>query len=182
MSKKKFKEGLESVFAPDPVQESEEGRGTNFLRDTYDPEKDKISSVPRSHKSSSKKNFTTDIDSLLQEALQESFDEQLEIHRQVTNVGNVLKVKAFHKKHAVNKRPLTGLDRLIRRTIESSDMNIADETLSSGKKRLVVIFDKEKVEKLKKIARLEKAYLKEILSDLVANFIKEYESKKGSID
>lgn len=180
MSKKKFKKGLESVFHPDP-QEEKRGKGTDFLTNPFNPEQRNTDSEEKPRKSSSRKNFTTDLDSLLQEALQESFDEQVEIRKQQRQSANGPSIKAFHKQSAI-KRPLTGLDQLIRRTIESSDMNIDEEKPTSGKKRLVVTFEKEKVDKLKKIARLEKAYLKEILSDLVANFINEYESKKGSIN
>ncbi|MAT54198.1 MAG: hypothetical protein CMN32_06925 [Saprospirales bacterium] len=181
MSKKKFKQGLESVFAPDPVHE-QEGRGTDFLTNPFDPEKSKDQARPaKPRRSSSRKDFTTDLDSLLQEALQETFEEQVEVRKKQKKAGSKPEIKAFHKQ-TTKKRPLTGLDRLIRRTIESSDMDIAEEKPNSGKKRLVVTFEKEKVDKLKKIARMEKAYLKEILGDLVANFIKEYESKKGSID
>ncbi len=158
-----------------------EGKGTDFLTNPFDPEKRKSDAPPKTKRSSSRKNFTTDLDSLLQEALQETFDEQVEIRKEQKKKGVTAKVKAFHKQTA-KKRPLTGLDQLIRRTIESSEMNIAEEKPNSGKKRLVVTFEKEKVDKLKKIARMEKAYLKEILGDLVSNFIKEYESKKGSID
>lgn len=182
MSKKKFKKGLESVFTPEPVHK-QEGKGTDFLTNPFDPEKSnkEENAVPKPRRSSSKKNFTTDLDSLLQEALQETFEEQVESRKEQRKTALTPRAKAFHKQ-ARKKRPLTGLDHLIRRTIESSDMDIAEEKPSSGKKRLVVTFEKEKVDKLKKIARMEKAYLKEILGDLVANFIKEYESKKGSIN
>ncbi len=180
MSKKKLKQGLESVFTPDPVHERE-GTGTDFLTNPFEPETGKSASEPKSRRSSSRKNFTTDLDTLLQEALQETFEEQVAGRNQQKGTTNKNTVKAFHKQRG-GKRPMSGLDQLIRRTIESSDMDIAEEKPNSGKKRLVVTFEKEKVDKLKKIARMEKAYLKEILSDLVANFIKEYESKKGSID
>lgn len=176
LSKKKFKKGLERVFSPEPAT-VESGEGTAFLEKPFIPNSgDSAHSDKSRSKSSSRKNFTTDLDSLLKEALQESFEEQMEL-RQNESAG---KVKAFHKK-ASTQRPMTGLDQLIRRTIESSDMQVAEEKPGSGKKRLVVTFEKEKVDKLKKIARLEKAYLKEILNDLVANFIKEYESKKGPL-
>lgn len=175
LSKKKFKSGLESVFVPDPAS-APEGRGTGFLSNPFDKQKQADKSSP-AKRSLSRKNFTTDLDSLLQEALRESFDEQLE-QRQHSAAAQA---KPFQNQGRSSKPPFSGLDRLIRRTIESSDMSISEDKPSDGRKRLVVTFEKDKVEKLKKIARLEKAYLKEILSDLVGNFIEEYESKKGKL-
>ncbi len=178
MSKKKFKKGLERVFTPEPAA-VESGEGTAFLETPFVPGKKKdAADEEKPRRSSSRKNFTTDLDSLLKEALQESFEEQMELRQKTQSAS---KAKAFHKK-AATQRPMTGLDQLIRRTIENSDMQVTEEKPGSGKKRLVVTFEKEKVDKLKKIARLEKAYLKEILNDLVANFIKEYESKKGPLE
>ena len=68
---------------------------------------------------------------------------------------------------------------LIRRTVESGAVEADRKT---GKKRLTVTFDKEKIQKLKKIARLEKAYLKDILGKLVEEYIQDYESEKGGIE
>ena len=60
---------------------------------------------------------------------------------------------------------------LIRRTVEMG----AVEEDNSGTKRLTVTFDKEKLNKLKHIARLEKAYLKDILGDIIDEYITRYE-------
>jgi hypothetical protein len=56
---------------------------------------------------------------------------------------------------------------------------IEDRSLNT--KRLTVTFDKKKLEKLKKIARLEKSYLKDILGEIVAEYIKKYELSKGQL-
>jgi hypothetical protein len=173
LSKKKFTTGLDSIFSPEPNAVT--GRGTAFLRNPFEPDDGKGEKAPKPAKRSSRKDFTTDLDSLLEEALQESFDEQME-----ASASSDSKARIFHQQ-APRKRPLSGLDRLIRRTVESSDMRV-EEKPAYGRKRLTVTFEKKKVEKLKKIARIEKSYLKDILGDLVADFIKEYESKKGNLD
>lgn len=145
------------------------------MRNPFEPGDEKDGKAPKSRKRSSRKNFTTDLDSLLEEALQESFDEQME-----ASAPAGTKAKSFHQQ-THRKRPLSGLDRLIRRTVEGGEMRV-EEQPALGRKRLTVTFEKKKVEKLKKIARLEKAYLKDILGDLVANFIRDYEAKKGKLE
>jgi hypothetical protein len=75
---------------------------------------------------------------------------------------------------------MSGLDMLIRRTVEAGSMEVEEER--DGKKRLTVTFEKKKLEKLKKIARMEKAYLKDILGDIVAEYIRKYEAQKGKVE
>ena len=41
------------------------------------------------------------------------------------------------------------------------------------------VFDKEKLAKLKEIAKMEKAYLKDIIGDVVSNFIEKYEKEEN---
>ncbi|MEZ4958614.1 MAG: hypothetical protein R2830_02230 [Saprospiraceae bacterium] len=170
MSKKKFTDGLESLFSTDPKDVS--GKGTAFLRNPSSVGKEgEQASVKRP---SSRKTFTTDLDSLLEEALQETFQEQMEARDAKTSDN---KAKVFHQQ-AHRRRPNMGLDMLIRRTVESGAVETDEDT---GRKRLTVTFDKEKLIKLKKIARIEKAYLKDILGNIVAEYIKKYEASKGDI-
>ena len=167
MSKKKFTDGLESLFTTDHNKES--GEGTAFLEGAVAAEEqDRGRSGAR--RSSSRKNFTTDLDSLLEAAMQESFEEQI----QTNDTGNT-KAQVFHQQ-THRRRPMGGLDMLIRRTVERSTV---EEDKATGTKRLTVTFDKTKLTKLKKIARIEKAYLKDILGEIVAEYIKKYESQKG---
>ena len=71
---------------------------------------------------------------------------------------------------------LTGLDALIRRTLHIDQFTIDEET---GKKRLTVAVDKMKLDKLKVIARLENAYLKDIMVSLIDEYIQSYTQEKG---
>lgn len=159
LSKKKFKAGLESLF-----DESTDG----FLQETVAlvdereaPRKPK--KVKRIRARGSSKNFTSDLDSLLEEALSESDDNQ---YRQKEATGS-LELKA-------KKRPIaiSGLDALIRKTIDVQ--YVADET-EKRTKRLTISLEKKKLQKLKQIARVEKSYLKDILGSLIGEYIKKYE-------
>lgn len=173
MSKKKFTDGLESLFSKDNNKES--GQGTTFLEgSTLDEMKPGVGKAAVG-KSSSRKNFTTDLDSLLQEAMQESFDEQIQ-ERETSSSTN--KAQPFHQQ-THRRKPLGGLDMLIRRTVERGAV---EEDQVTGTRRLTVSFDKDKLNKLKIIARMEKAYLKDILGDIVEEYIKRYENQKGSVE
>ncbi|MEO1258329.1 MAG: hypothetical protein AAFZ15_06015 [Bacteroidota bacterium] len=168
MSKKKFTDGLESLFSTD-TKDDVSGKGTEFLRK---PSDEGGTATIKKRRTSSRKNFTTDLDSLLEQALQESFEEKMAQREKEKAAAE----KAKYQNKA--RRPMTGLDVLIRRTIESGDIR---QDRKEGKKRLTVTFDKSKIAKLKKIARLEKAYLKDILGELVEEYIEKYEQEKGTI-
>jgi hypothetical protein len=176
LSKKKFTDGLESLFSTEN-KEDVSGKGTAFLRDSYDGGKSSSSS-PKTKKSrgSSRKTFTTDLDTLLEEALQESFEEKM---AQREKEKKKKKPDQSKYQNQARRRPMTGLDVLIRRTVE---INEIEQNRKKGTKRLTVTFDKSKIAKLKRLARLEKAYHKDILGDLVEEYIQSYESDKGKIE
>jgi hypothetical protein len=175
VSKKKFTDGLESLFSIDHNKES--GQGTTFLEGANPDEMRPGAGRPATAKPSHRKNFTTDLDSLLQEAMQESFEEQLQERETATATG-ATKAQPFHQQ-AHRRKPLGGLDMLIRRTVERGAV---EEDQITGTRRLTVTFDKEKLNKLKIIARMEKAYLKDILGDIVEEYIRRYESQKGNVE
>ncbi len=165
MAKKNFIQGLDSIFGEENNQEKE-------LTIVSSKEK---TTQPRtkSTKRKSSKDFTADLDSLLQEALQES------VEKHTQKKGNQLVAKSNKKdRRGRIKRTLSGLDALIRQTVETS-LDNNDEPLAPKKKRVTFSFDREKVDKLKSIARLEKSYIKDIVSEIVTEYIDEYEKNKG---
>ncbi|MCC6463452.1 MAG: hypothetical protein IT260_23480 [Saprospiraceae bacterium] len=154
MSKKKFSEGLDDLFKDLP---SEQGAWDQHPGDS-----------PRERKAASK-NFMHDLDMLLQEAMDESLS-NLESGTPAPAQSNKSKSVAAHR------APISGLDALIRQTIDVREIVTDEET---GKKRLTVAVDKTKLEKLKTIARLENSYLKDILLQLIDEYIQEYTRQKG---
>ncbi|MCB0548649.1 MAG: hypothetical protein KDD19_13805 [Phaeodactylibacter sp.] len=167
MSKKRFTEGLESLFgeaAEDTLQEN-----SPLLSRTEKREAPK-SRDEESSKRSSAKDFSSDLQAFLEHAFEESVEEQLEQRKQKrTPISGSAQVKKRHRK------PLTGLDALIRSTIEPGSMRIEQKSA----KRITLTFDPEKLEKLKAIARRERTYLRDIIDEIVAEFLDEYETKKG---
>ena len=115
----------------------------------------------------------TGLDALLQEAL----DESLERHEsnQPDSVSASSKTKTASA-DTLRAPARSGLDMLIRQTIDVQELT-TDET--TGKKRLTVAVDRPKLEKLKAIARLENAFLKDLLVQLIDEYIEEYNQKNG---
>lgn len=159
MSKKRFSEGLDDLFSDNKAV-------------TGDLFGSSSTANPPAERRSGHKNFMSDLDALLQEALDESMANQESDNQEKVISGS---------KSGASTRPSLGnlphgLDSLIRQTIDIQEITTDEAT---GKRRLTVAVDKTKVEKLKAIARLENAYLKDLLVVLIDEYIQEYSSKKG---
>jgi len=114
-------------------------------------------------KSSSKKDFSTSLESLFEEAITEAVQEKAE---QVTE-GKAI------KKDKRRTKPVFGLDSLIRQTVEQSE-------IKSDKKRVSFTFETQKIEKLRSIAKLEKARIRDIVNELITDYIQQHETKGAS--
>ena len=154
MSKKTFSEGLDDLF-----NNAYEGQAAVAVRS---PER-----------KSGHKNFMSDLDSLLQEALDESLERFDSNQPDTTTPSGKTKSTSAATSY---RTPMSGLDALIRQTIDVQEI-ATDE--ASGKKRLTVAVDRTKLEKLKAIARLENSYMKDLLIHLIDEYIEEYTQQKG---
>jgi hypothetical protein len=159
MSKKKFIDGLESVFT---VLEEE----TVEHYDANSAEQPVTSPIQEAVKPKrGGKSFTADIGSAMQDNFVTTEDAFL------STTDDTLSLSEVSKK--TMRKPLTGLDALLRRTIESSDLD--NET----KRRVVLILESGKLEKLKYIAKEESIFLKDIIERSVNFFIEDYERHKS---
>ncbi len=164
MRKKRFSEGLDHLFSNSHANHGEVFGNAMVLT---------ARSATGERKPSAHKSFITDLDSLLQEALDESL-ERYEAN-QPDSVSASSKTKASNP-NALRAPERSGLDALIRQTIDVQDL-VTDE--NTGKKRLTVAVDRPKLEKLKAIARLENAFLKDLLVSVIDEYIEEYVQAKG---
>ncbi len=153
MSKKTFSEGLDDLFSNAHAGEA--------------------AVAQRPERRSGHKNFMSDLDSLVQEALEESL-ERFDANQPDTTTPSG-KTKAT-RANISYRSSVSGLDALIRQTIDVQEI-ATDE--ASGKKRLTVTVDRSKLEKLKAIARLENSYMKDLLVSLIDEYIEEYTQQKG---
>ena len=65
---------------------------------------------------------------------------------------------------------LAGIDLLIKGTLEDSKRIV--EQVAPQKKRVTFIIDKEKLSKIKSIAKSEKAYIKDVFDQIVSEYLK----------
>ncbi len=165
MSKKRFSEGLDDLFSSSHESHGEAFGNTVVLTAP--------SAMGERSKVSGHKSFMNGLDALLQEALDESL-ERYESN-QPDSVSASSKTKTTNP-NTLRAPALSGLDMLIRQTLDVQDF-ATDE--STGKKRLTVAVDRPKLEKLKAIAKLENAFLKDLLVSLIDEYIDEYTQAKG---
>lgn len=168
MSKKKFLDGLESIFGhasddnlseDSPLLVSEKPKGRSRSKVTR-----------KRRKSSSTKNFTSDLDSLFEGVLQETMQEKA--HKMTKG----LDTRTLSTKKR-NRKPISGLDALIRNTTGIENL---EEELKASIRRVSFAFDARKYKKLKSIAKEEKTYIKDVLSNIITDFLKNYEQQKKS--
>jgi len=164
MSKKKLKDGLESLFADYAVHNGEQqpAAGTTDRTAAVAVKEKPIDGEKRS----SGKKFASDLENFLQSAFEDSFDRQR--NKGISELEETALKKRSH-------RPLSGLDSLIRTTVDPREMHFDEQQPT---RRLTIVFDEKKLSKLKEIARLEKTVLRDIIDEIVAGFIMEYERKK----
>lgn len=158
MAKKKFTEGLESLFSGFDEE-------TKLEPQSVPGDKPKTpAKVQETHKRQTGKHFSEDLESFLQEAFQESFDRQWQ-GGSIATASDTATKKRSH-------RPMSGLDALIRATVEP---RIHPDDLPT--RRLTIVLDESKILKLKEIAKIEKALLRDIIDNIVERFIQEYQQK-----
>ncbi len=166
MSKKKFTNGLESIFTNVDKEDSYLGENSTFMTEEFNEEETadvKVAPVRRA----SAKNFTSNLNTMLDNSMTTSFDSFVE------EANNAAHSRASHFKKPLLKPTVTGLDALIRQTV--GDIN--DEH-SNLKKRITLILDQITVEKLRSIAKTESAYVKDVIENVIDQYIKNYEMQR----
>jgi len=162
LSKKKFTAGLESLFTEGEAVADELQQEDSSLLFPSEEKVEKESRNTATTKRSSK-NFTDDMQDFLTDTFEESFERQMAKRKEKPSPNKIIKKRS--------RRPISGLDLLIRSTVEASGMDI-DEKKS---RRITLVFDTDKLDKLRSIARDKQTYLKDIIDEIVSEFIDDYE-------
>ena len=160
MSKKKFTAGLESIFTA-IEDEVVEHYNQSPAVETETVETVYVTAKPKR----GGKDFSADLGSAMQDAFVTTEDTYLSQEETNINLSDMSK--------KTMRKPLTGLDALLRRTIESSELD------NEMKRRIVLIIESGQFEKLKSIAREESTLLKDIIERSVNYFIDDYERRKA---
>lgn len=169
MSKKKFKAGLESLFGDTGGEDQLPG-----IRPLLVKEKEKAKSKTarlssKRPKRRSSKNFTSDLEGLFHSALDKEYKETVE---------NNPTTKRDRRVKKRSERPVIGIDALIRRTSAENREEIG--VSSPMKKRVTFTLEKKKIEQLKSIAKSKKAYLKDVVDDIISRYLNERTDKPTS--
>jgi len=162
VSKKRFTEGMDSLFGPTEEQQS----GTDWL--DAQGTGDQGARKKKSKRSPSGKNFSSDLQSFLQEAFDDSMDRQLE-ERQKRDEATPAE-PSVKKRH---RRPMAGLDALIRSTVDPQP--VSDPGNKNRPKRITLSFDPVKLEKLKSIARDQRTLLRDVIDEIVEDYLNRME-------
>lgn|GEM_PF-389082 len=117
------------------------------------------------------KTFTSDLDSLFKDAFTEAVEEKIETLKRKSGFDAP---SIFQDSESTPSR-LSGLDALIRSTVNASLAELHHQSI----KRLTIIVENQKAEKLKSIAKLEKSFVKDLLSSVVNEYIDKYEAQFG---
>lgn len=160
MSKKKFKAGLESLFGDTGADDQLPGIRPLLVEEEARESRD--TTRRKRPKKRSSKNFTSDLEGLFHSTLDE-YKEPTQQSARTSRRDTKVKKRS--------QRPVIGIDALIRRT---SMENREDFAISSPlKKRVTFSLEKKKIEKLKSIAKSKKAYLKDIVDDIISQYLEE---------
>ena len=159
MSKKKFTDGLESIFHDNneqPFQEDSplftyEARSARPAEEITSPDHN---GGYRSYDEAEEEEETPE-----------------EVTPDATNHEDA-------KSSKTPNRPLTGLDLLIRKTTEESPQSLHPK---ANQRKVPLIFDKVLLKKLKLIARMQKTHFRELISALLHNYVERYEREKGPL-
>lgn len=163
MSKKKFKAGLESLFGD--VGE-DKLIGIQPLLDEEQPSEQKTKTSSRKNtKRKSRKNFSSNLEDLFHDALDKEYKDKVDKTSFSKGRDTIAKKR--------NERPVIGIDALIRRTTEEKQENLHVNINAPLKKRVTLTLEKNKLEKLKSIAKSKKAYLKDIVDEIISDFLNE---------
>ncbi len=149
-NKKKFSLGLDALFGDEsPIKETES------------VQKKQTAVATQQTKSGPRKSFSNNLDIFFQDAVEEVVKEA---KNNTKDGGSTIKRRT---------KPNFGLDSLIRSTIETG--KLVDK---SKKKRISFTFDENSIDELKHIAKLEKARVRDIVGELIAEYIEKKKEEK----
>ena len=182
MSKKAFSSDLDSVFAPGAQYEPNIDSSPWLTGTTAEVAAPEAPVAPESRararsagapaRRSSRKSF--DLDSLFRAATAE---------RPEADARPAEDPTARQRARPRRGLPaLAGIDALIRDTTEGraiarEDARVAEERQAGVPKRVTFTYDRDRFARLKEIAREEGAYLKDIISGLLNDYVSEYEAQ-----
>lgn len=118
------------------------------------------------------KSFQNNLHDFLQNTFEEAFQEQMEARKNPKPEGEI----PLSKKG----KPMGGLDSLIRSTVDPNSIRITHTRTAEGGnvRRISLAFKERQIEKLRKIANLKRTMLKDIIYQVVEEYINDFEQRE----
>ena len=184
LSKKRFTSGLDSVFSADALHEPNID-ASPWLTETSVARGGAAEARPKRRRAASRrpgKSFASDLDSLFAAA---SAVEAPRARRVVATA-----VPSPVQEPDADPTPRRsgvsgGLDALIRDTTNGAAIRRQEVEAAEAKsvrKRVTFTYDRDRFAKLKAIARQDGAYLKDVISGLLNDYIQRYERRQGPVE
>lgn len=157
-NKKSFSSNLEILFEERLLDDNAQDNISMLEGEVSNDDFTTILDSKKTKNKTSRKSFSTNLEQFFKDSLDGVLDGLVpEVKRNIVGKG---------KKRAV------GIDLLIKRTTDK-DVNPIINRPDAATKRITLTLDSDKLEELKRIAKLEKKQLQQIIGKLVADFINE---------
>ncbi|MBC6996100.1 hypothetical protein QWY85_04730 [Neolewinella lacunae] len=155
MAKKRFTDDLFGLF--EEPQQQASARPGNALPEEEQVDVDVAANSDQARKKLSSKRFTKDLDAFLSDG----FDREPKAGKAFgTTPGRI-----------PARRRTTGLDLLIRSTVNPEDERSREESHQDNTKRVTLIFNKEHLDELKEHAKMRGLFLKDVVQEMVARYL-----------
>lgn len=184
MSKKRFTSGLDSVFSAEALHEPNIDESP-WLADTTRGRGGVAEGRPKRRRAATRrpaKSFASDLDSLFAAAsVVEAPRAQRVVATSVPAPGQAPGATPTPRR---SSGVTGGLDALIRDTTGGAAMRqeaAAAKQETRVRKRVTFTYDRDRFAKLKAIARQDGAYLKDVISGLLNDYIQGYERQRGPV-
>jgi len=165
MSRRKFTDGWEGLFeSAGEIPEEGAVLTLDLPQPSVSPKRRAKVRITESSKSYNK-SFSSDLDSFLQEAFEDSFD----VHFQQAAASAQTATAAKNRQRTSRG----GLDSLFKSTLDPEDVEL--DRPEPNTRRLVLFLDEEKISRLKVIAKTERKMLRSVVDEIVGEFIAMYE-------
>lgn len=163
MSKKRFLDGLESLFAESSTDEQRRAEEALLTLPDRSKPKKKTTIVRRE---SSGKTFSDELSSFLADAIEQPEDQTVEVE-----------VPLSGKRSRKKDRPSAGagLDALVRNTLDPEVVTDEEQQV----RRLTLTLRRAQLEKLRQVAHRKKVPLRQLVAGLVSDFLDQCDTGKS---
>lgn len=155
-NKKSFADGLDMLFTQTLEDNLQDNPSMLDVEQPSEKKKKRTKKSTTKSRKTSRKSFSTDLELFFKESIESNIEG-----------AEVTEIKRNIVKDNKNRKAI-GIDVLIQRTANPTKA----APVKPSTKRVTFVLDKTKIEGLKNVARSQKKYMKNIISDLIEEYLK----------